>query len=166
MDSLILIGMPGAGKSTVGVLLAKALGMDFLDSDLLICRRAGCTLQQYLDRAGLEAFLDLEEKVIRDISLDRTVLATGGSVPLRERAMEHLRPQGRFVYLEVPLPELKRRIQNISTRGIAFRPGETLSELYNSRTPVYRRWADITVSGDDMERVVENILNAVKAGGK
>ena len=164
--NIILIGMPGAGKSTVGVILAKTLGMDFLDTDLAICRRAGGTLQSILDEEGLEAFLDLEEDVVRSLQPDNTVIATGGSVPLRDRAMEHLRSGGTTVYLDVPLEELRERLSNIRTRGIAFGPGETLDTLFAHRTPIYQRWADVTVCTDprrtDLEHTVEQILAALK----
>ena len=166
MKNLILIGMPGAGKSTVGVILAKTLGMDFLDSDLAICRRAGTTLQDILDREGLDAFLDLEESVILDLETQNTVIATGGSAPMRERAMTHLKALGTVIYLQAPYEELHRRISNIKTRGIAFGPGETLLDLYQKRTPVYERWADVTVPWDgernDLEAAVEGIIAALE----
>ena len=163
MKSIILIGMPGAGKSTVGVVLAKALGMDFIDSDLVILRKTGAPLQKTLDRLGLEDFLHLEETVIRALVPENTVLATGGSVPLREKSMEHLRRHGAIVYLQVPYEELARRLSNIRTRGIAFRPGETLRDLYEARAPVYARWADITVpwSSGDLEKTVEDVISAL-----
>ena len=164
--NIILIGMPGAGKSTVGVILAKTLGMDFLDTDLAICRRHGGTLQSILDNEGLEAFLDLEEDVVRSLRPENTVIATGGSVPLRDRAMEHLKSGGTAVYLDVPLEELRERLSNIRTRGIAFGPGETLDTLFAHRTPIYQRWADVTVCTDprrtDLEHTVEQILAALK----
>ena len=166
MNNLVLIGMPGAGKSTVGVILAKTLGMDFMDSDLAICRRAGTTLQDILDREGLDAFLDLEESVILEQQPEGTVIATGGSVPMRERAMAHLKSLGTVIYLQVPCEELSRRISNIRTRGIAFGPGETLLDLYGKRTPVYERWADVTVpwngEKNDLEAVVEGIIAALE----
>ena len=164
-DSIILIGMPGAGKSTIGVVLAKTLGMDFLDSDLVICRRTGEPLQKTLDRIGQRAFLELEEDVVCGLTLRRTVLATGGSVPLREKAMEHLQKQGRVVYLEVSFAELERRLSNITTRGIAFGPGEDLRSLMDHRTPLYRRWADLTVSaepGQDLEAMVTKLVETLK----
>jgi shikimate kinase len=164
-ENLILIGMPGAGKSTVGVVLAKTLGMDFLDSDLVICKKTGKTLQEILDNQGLETFLTLEEMVIRDLDFSGTVLATGGSVPLSRPAMEHLKAMGKIVYLQVPLEELKRRLSNIKTRGIAFGPGETLDTLYEFRRPIYEAWADITVNMDpeenNLERTVDSILREI-----
>lgn len=163
MENIILIGMPGAGKSTVGVILAKTLGYDFLDSDLSICRRAGTTLQNILDHQGLNYFLDYEEETVLRIRPERMVIATGGSVPLREKAMEHLKANGKVVYLKVPLPELKKRLSNIKTRGIAFGPGQDLESLYRDRCPIYEKWADITVSPDpninDIEDMVEKIVN-------
>ena len=164
--NIVLIGMPGSGKSTVGVILAKTLGMDFADGDILICRREGCTLQEILDQRGLDAFLDVEEATILETDYQNTVIATGGSVPLREAAMEHLEKNGDFVYIDVPLDELTRRIHNISTRGIAFAPGQTLADIYAQRTPIYRRWADATVevatSDNATEQVVEEIIRQLK----
>ncbi len=161
-QNIVLIGMPGSGKSTVGVILAKTLGMDFVDADILITQREGCTLQEILDSRGLDAFLQAEEAAVLSLACHGTVIATGGSVPLRERAMDHLRENGTFVYIDVPLKELTRRINNISTRGIAFAPGQTLADIYDLRTPVYRRWADVTVevtaSDNATERVVEEII--------
>ncbi len=160
-NNIILIGMPGAGKSTIGVILAKALGYDFLDSDLVICRRSGRTLQEILDQDGLERFLQLEEDVICDLHPDHTVLATGGSVPMRDRAMEHLKPLGTVVYLQVALEELRTRLSNIKTRGIAFGPGESLDTLYAHRTPIYASWADLTISADPRENTIEYMVEQI-----
>lgn len=165
-ENIILIGMPGSGKSTVGVILAKTLGMDFVDGDILICQREECTLQEILDERGLDAFLQVEEDTMLETDYHGTVIATGGSVPMSEKAMEHLAKGGQFVYIDVPLTELTRRIHNISTRGIAFAPGQTLADIYELRTPIYRRWADATVevntSDNATERVVEEITRQLK----
>lgn len=164
--NIILIGMPGAGKSTIGVILAKTLGMDFLDSDLVICRETGSTLQEILDRQGLEAFLRIEEDVVCGLFPQNTVIATGGSVPMSKRAMAHLAAQGTVVYLRVELPELTRRISNITTRGIAFGPGESLETIYHKRTPIYERWANLTISAapnrNDLEDMVERIASELR----
>lgn len=162
-SNIILIGMPGAGKSTIGVILAKTLGMDFLDSDLAICKETGTTLQNILDTQGQEAFLEIEKQVILGLHPEKTVVATGGSVPLKKEAMEHLRKNGTVIYLKVSLPELSHRLSNIKTRGIAFGPGENLETLYNHRIPIYESWADLTVEMDptrnDIENMVDQIVN-------
>ena len=164
MNKIILIGMPGAGKSTVGVLLAKTLGYAFLDTDLVIQEREGRLLQDLVDELGVEAFLDREAAAICSVDCDRTVIATGGSVVCRDGAMEHLRELGRIVYLQLPLEELERRLHNISTRGIAMAPGETLAHIYDYRAPLYRKYADLTVAvgRQTLEETVEQVLHALK----
>ena len=144
-QNVTLIGMPGSGKSTVGVLLAKTLGYRFVDADLLIQQREGALLQDILDQRGVEAFLDVEEAVIRDLDCTGTVIAPGGSAICREEAARHLKELGLVVYLHVPLEELERRIRNITTRGIAMSPGQTLADVYAVREPLYRKYADLTV---------------------
>ena len=164
MNNIVLIGMPGAGKSTVGVLLAKTLGYAFLDTDLVIQEREGRLLQDLVDELGVEAFLDREAAAICSVDCDRTVIATGGSVVCRDRAMEHLKDLGRIVYLQLPLEELERRLHNISTRGIAMAPGETLAHIYDYRAPLYRKYADLTVEvgRQTLEETVEQVLNALR----
>ena len=164
MNNIVLIGMPGAGKSTVGVLLAKTLGYAFLDTDLVIQEREGRLLQDLVDELGVEAFLDREAAAIVSVDCDRTVIATGGSVVCRDGAMEHLRTLGRIVYLQLPLEELERRLHNISTRGIAMAPGETLAHIYDYRSPLYQKYADLTVAVDrqTLEETVEQVLRALK----
>lgn len=163
MRNLTLIGMPGSGKSTVGVLLAKALGFQFLDVDLLIQQREGALLQDILDRRGIEPFLDAEEAAVRSLSCTRTVIAPGGSAVCREAAMAHLRALGKVVYLQVPLAELERRVDNITTRGIAMAPGQTLADVFAQREPLYRRYADLTVD-IGAGRSLEDTVAAVLAG--
>lgn len=164
MNNIILIGMPGAGKSTVGVLLAKTLGYAFLDTDLVIQEREGRLLQDLVDELGVEAFLDREAAAIVSVDCDRTVIATGGSVVCRDGAMEHLKDLGRIVYLQLPLEELERRLHNISTRGIAMAPGETLAHIYDYRSPLYQKYADLTVAvgRQTLEETVEQVLRALK----
>ena len=168
--NIVLIGMPGSGKSTVGVILAKTLGMDFVDGDILITQREGCTLQEILDERGLDAFLQVEEDTMLETDYRGTVISTGGSVPMSEKAMEHLAEHGDFVYIDVPLKELTRRIRNISTRGIAFAPGQTLADIFELRTPIYQRWADATVkvetSDNATEQVVEEIIAQLHIASK
>lgn len=144
-NNIILIGMPGCGKSTVGVVLAKNLGMDFLDVDLSIIRRTGRKLQEILDADGTDAFLSVEADTIQSIDCTGTVIATGGSAVLLPRAAEHLKRLGTLVYLSLPYEAVAARISDLHTRGIAFRAGEDLRSVYESRTPIYRRLADVTI---------------------
>ena len=156
--------MPGSGKSTLGVLLAKAIGYSFVDTDLIISRRADKPLQRILDQDGMERFLSLEEEVGSSLDCDRTVVATGGSMVLSERAMEHLRSIGTVVFVNVPFEEIERRVKNIRTRGIVFHPNETLRDVFINRTPLYRRYADLTAdvaAGADIEDTVEHIALAL-----
>ena len=164
MDNIILIGMPGAGKSTVGVLLAKTLGYAFLDTDLVIQQREGALLQSLVDSLGVEAFLDVEADAICSVECRGTVIAPGGSAVCRERAMSHLKALGRIVYLHLPLEELERRLNNISTRGIAMAPGETLAALFAYRAPLYRNYADLTVDvgRQSLEETVALVLRALR----
>ena len=164
MHNLTLIGMPGSGKSTVGVLLAKTLGFQFIDTDLLIQQREGALLQEILDRRGIASFLDAEEAAIRSLDCDRAVIAPGGSAVCRAGAIGHLKQLGRVVYLHVPLPELERRIRNITTRGIAMEPGQTLADVYAYREPLYREYADLTVDvpeGNRLEETVAAVLQGL-----
>lgn len=167
MDNIILIGMPGSGKSTVGVLLAKTLGYGFIDTDLTIQQREGALLQEILDKRGLEAFLDAEEAAICSVTCTGTVIAPGGSAVCREGAIGHLKQLGTVVYLRVSLEELKGRLNNMSTRGIALSPGQTLADLYNYRAPLYDKYADITVEADGqtLEETVAAVLRALIARG-
>ena len=153
--------MPGSGKSTVGVLLAKALGYSFVDTDLIISRKAGKPLQKILDEDGLDRFLELEEEVGCTLDCDYTVVATGGSMVLSKNAMEHLKSIGTVVYINVAFDEIKRRVTNITTRGIVFHKDETLRDVYRERLPLYKRYADVTVNvnaGDTLEDTVDRLI--------
>ena len=158
--------MPGSGKSTVGVLLAKALGYSFIDTDLLISRKAGKPLQNILDEDGLDRFLELEQEVGSTLQCDCTIVATGGSMVLSQSAMEHLKKLGKVVYIKVPFDEIKHRVTNITTRGIAFHKDETLENVYEQRTPLYERCADLTVevsAGDTtIEQTVEKAAEILR----
>ncbi len=161
--NIVLIGMPGAGKSTVGVVLAKALGMRFVDTDLLIQEKAGRMLQEILNEDGSDSFRRLEEEVILSLRTRRAVIATGGSVVYSKKAMAHLGAGGVIVYLEIPYAEMEARLKNITTRGIVLLPGQSLREMYDERIPLYERYADITIAcrGKDLESVVEDLIEAL-----
>ncbi|MEG2097797.1 MAG: shikimate kinase [Pseudoflavonifractor sp.] len=165
MDNIILIGMPGSGKSTVGVLLAKALGYGFIDTDLTLQQREGALLQDLLRRRGVEAFLDAECAAICSVTCAQTVLAPGGSAVCRPAAMAHLNALGKIIYLQLPLEALEARLSNISTRGVALAPGQTLAELYAYRAPLYARYAHRTIScnGQSLEETVAAVLKALRA---
>lgn len=160
MSNIILIGMPGCGKSTVGVILAKTLGMDFIDTDLLICKREHSTLQKIIETRGLDEFERIECEIGRDLRCENTVIATGGSMVLYAEAMENLRNMGKTVFIDVGLYELTHRIGNIRTRGITFKEGQTLRDIYSLRRPYYVKYADITVKvgNGTVEETVERIL--------
>ena len=162
-DNVILIGMPGAGKSTVGVLLAKALGYDYLDTDLLICRNYKMTLQELIAKKGIDFFLHAEEETGSGIYCRKTVIATGGSMVLSPKAMAHLKQRGMVFYLEVPFDILKKRIRNIKTRGIAFLPGETLEDVFRKREALYHQYADVVISyQSEIELTIDKIYNCIK----
>ena len=153
-----LIGMPGAGKSTVGVVLAKRLVLDFVDSDLLIQHDAGVPLQSVLDRDGYLALRQREAQILLSIDARRAVVATGGSAVYSANAMAHLGSQSTVVYLEVPLAVISSRIGDYSGRGIAKPPDHSLSDTYYERTALYRRFADMTV---DADQAVENVVDVI-----
>ncbi len=163
MKNIVLIGMPGAGKSTVGVLLAKTMLYSFVDTDLLIQNDAGKSLCDIINEQGLERFLALENDVIAQSSFEQCVVATGGSAVYGEEAMAKLKAQGVVVYLKLGVAELERRIDNISTRGIAMKVGTTLADLYEQRAPLYEKYADITVECEGLtaEQCVEKIASLI-----
>lgn len=158
-SNFTLIGMPGAGKSTVGVVLAKKLGYRFLDSDLVIQEKTGKLLHQLIDELGEAGFLALENEINASLSVQKTVIATGGSAVYGEAAMEHFKEIGRIVYLKLPYLELEERLGDLHERGVVLKPGFTLEDLYRERAVLYEKYADITVdcSGKSIRRVMEEI---------
>lgn len=157
--------MPGSGKSTVGVLLAKALRKNFVDTDLLIQEETGEALQDILDRQGIASFLAIEESVIVRWKPEGQVVATGGSVVYSEAAMRHLADHGICVYLDVPVPILEERLSNLDSRGVVRQPGQSVDHLWAERDPLYRKWAKLTVENghDNHELVVHEIATALTA---
>ncbi len=168
MNNVILVGMPGCGKSTVGVLAAKALMMDFVDTDLILQKQGGKPLQQMVDELGTEGFSKAEEDCICSLHFENTVIATGGSVALEERAMEHLKKEGRVVFIHLSYEEIEKRLKNIKTRGIAMKKGQTLRDLYDMRQPYYFRCADAVLEADglDIEQTVAKLVQFVGMRGK
>lgn len=159
--NIVLIGMPGAGKSTVGVLLAKAMKMPFIDTDLLIQQKHNKYLQEIINEIGVEKFLYIEEKIALELNVKNHVIATGGSMIYSNSALNHFKKDSMLVYLQLRYDEIERRIANISSRGIAMDKDQTLIALYSERVPLYEKHADITVncSGKDIEAIVTEIKN-------
>ena len=161
MKSIVLIGMPGCGKSTLGVILAKELGLGFVDTDIVIQNMTGELLQTTLERDGVAALLDREEEAILSLDLSKPcVVSTGGSAVLRESSMKHLKENGICVYIQLDCAEIESRINNRDSRGIAAEKNQTLKDIYDFRTPFYEKYADITV--DCMNKSIEENVTFIK----
>jgi shikimate kinase len=163
--NVVLVGMPGVGKSTAGVLLAKATGRDFVDTDVWIQAREGASLPELLARHGRAGFLELEERHVLALDVRNAVIATGGSVVYGARAMSHLRAHGRIVHLTLPLAALEARLGNLAARGVVLAQGQTLAALYAERTPLYARCADATLdtAGLSHDEVVARLAGTVRS---
>lgn len=162
--NLILIGMPGSGKSTAGVLAAKILCKSFLDADLIIQEREHQALQAIINQRGAEAFLRCEEEALCSIHTDNTVIATGGSAVYSQKGMEHLKKNGIVAYLSLSYEEMLRRIPNLENRGVVLRHGSTLKEMYEERLPLYEAAADITINCEQnsVELTVQSLMEQWK----
>jgi len=158
-NNIVLIGMPGVGKSTLGVVLAKELGFEFVDADLLIQKKEKRLLKEIIAEDGVDGFLKVEEEVNAGIKAKRTVIATGGSVVYSNKAMQHLKSIGKVVYLKLNFDDLSNRLGNLKGRGVVLKDGQTLKSLYEERTPLYEKYADITVSEDGLN--LEETLSMV-----
>ena len=160
--SIILIGMPSCGKSTPGVLLAKKLGMEFIDSDLLIQKKHGKLLHELIAAHGNDGFLTLESEVNCSISEQNAVIATGGSAVYSESAMRHLASIGKIVYIHIFYEEMETRLGDYAHRGVVMPAGYTLRDLYNERAALYEKYAHVTVSGEGgMTRAIERIASEI-----
>ena len=164
MKNIVLIGMPGVGKSTAGVVLAKVLGYQFLDADLIIQEEEKRLLHEIISDEGTDGFIAIENRVNANINVEQSVIATGGSVVYGKEAMEHLQEIGTVVYLKLPYEELDKRLHNIQGRGVVLRDGQTLHDLYEERVVLYEKYADITVdeTGLDVEATIQRIMEELK----
>ena len=167
ISTITLIGMPGVGKSTVGVLLAKRLGLNFVDTDLLIQVREGETLQRTLEQRGYLALRDIEETVILEMPLSQSLISTGGSAVYSQSAMERLSSAGPIVYLRSTLPILEQRVAKNPDRGIASPPGVTLSDVFEERAPLYAQYGHYTVDCDASapEDIASTVMGMLASGG-
>ena len=163
-DNIILIGMPTSGKSTVGVILAKVLGMDFMDTDIIIQRREGSKLNEIIEKYGIDGFLKREEQALLSIDVSHTVIATGGSAVYSDTAMKHLSKNANVVYLNISLEDLKKRLVDTNDRGVIIRPDESIDKMYESRSILYEKYAEITVKeeGSSIEDTIRAVINRLR----
>lgn len=163
MNNIILIGMPGAGKSTIGVVLAKRMGYRFIDSDLVIQEKYGKLLHDLITENGVDGFWQIENDVNLEINTDDSVIATGGSAVYGEAAMEHFRSIGTVVYLKLPFEEVTERLGDLKERGVTLKDGQDLMDLYQERIPLYEKYAHLTVEchGKMLKDIVEEIQEAI-----
>lgn len=161
--NIVLIGMPGAGKSTIGVLLAKAMNYDFLDADLVIQQKYKKKLYEIINDEGIDAFLRIENETIANIDVRETVIATGGSAVFGLNAMNNMKKYGVVVYLKLSCEEIVKRVNNIKTRGIAMDEGKTICDIYSERIPLYEKYADITIDaeGTSVEETVSIVMDTI-----
>lgn len=161
-SNIVLIGMPGVGKSTIGVILAKVLGYQFIDTDLVIQKEEGKLLKDIIAKVGPEGFIEVENRINASIEAENSIIATGGSVIYGRKAMEHLSAIGTIIYLSLPFEELEKRLSDIKGRGVVLKEGQTLKDLYYERTPLYEKYADIVIDekGLNVEETIDKILNS------
>lgn len=165
-NNITLIGMPTSGKSTVGVIVAKILGMDFVDADIVIQNREGMKLSEIIDKKGIDGFVKCEGDAILSIEVNNTVIATGGSAVYSANAMEKLDKNSLIVYLKLEKEEFFRRLKNAKERGVVLHEGETLEDMYNTRAKLYEKYANLTVEEKDctLEETVAKLVNLLKEG--
>ena len=162
-QNIILIGMPGAGKSTIGVVLAKNLGFKFLDSDLCIQEKEDRLLHEIISSEGIEGFLEIENRVNASITMKHCVIATGGSAVYGKEAMTHFKQDGIIIYLKLSFFSIEERLGDLNKRGVVLKDGQTLKSIYDERIPLYEKYADITIDCQDMQikDIVTLIANSV-----
>ena len=159
MKNIVLIGMPGAGKSTVGVVLAKNLGMSFMDSDLVIQEQEGKKLHEIIEECGTDGFVKVEERINASLNPTNTIIATGGSVVYGQKAMEHLGEIGTICYLKLSYESIRDRLGDLAQRGVVLKEGQTLLGLYQERTPLYEKYAHIVV--DCENKSIREVVNEI-----
>ena len=164
MNNIILIGMPAVGKSTIGVIAAKSLGYQFIDTDLVIQEQEGKLLREIIAEKGIAGFLEVEDRVNAGIQAEHAVISPGGSVVYCENAMRHLKEIGRVVYLQVSFETIDKRLKDAKNRGVVLKAGQTLRDLYDERVQLFEKYADITVCEDGLtlEQTLEKVLKALK----
>lgn len=165
LKNIILIGMPGAGKSTVGVILAKVLGYNFVDSYIVIQQKEGRILSQIIREEGTEGFINIENRIHTEMEVANSVIATGGSVVYGQEAMEHLKEIGTVIYLKLSYRTISHRLHDIKNRGVVLKAGQTLKDLYEERTLLYEKYADAVVKEDGLtvEETIEKVLQVCHA---
>lgn len=158
--NVILIGMPGVGKSTVGVILAKLLGFSFVDTDLIVQKRENRLLKDIIAEKGIDGFIETENRILSNFCTEKSVIATGGSVVYGKEAMDNLSKESIVIYLKLDYKKLRYRLGNIKNRGVVIRNGQSLSELYKERIPLYEKYADIIIdeNGCNIEKTVNKIM--------
>lgn len=166
MKNIVLIGMPGAGKSTVGVVLAKRLGYQFVDSDIVIQETENRLLHEIITAEGIDGFLKIENRINASLAFEKAVIATGGSVVYGEEAMGHLRGCGTVVYLQLSYETIEERLGDLNERGVAVKEDQTLLSLYQERIPLYEKYADIIIDCENqpIRKIIEIIIHKIQQG--
>jgi len=162
--NITLIGMPGVGKSTIGVILAKIIGYEFIDSDILIQKQEGKLLKNIIAEKGSAGFLDIENRLHAELQVANSIISPGGSICYCQKGMEHLRDISTVIYLKLDYPKLKRRLGNLTARGVVLQKGQSLRDLYKERTPLYEKYAHIVIdeTGLTVEKTIKTILEALE----
>ncbi len=168
MKNIVLIGMPGAGKTTLGKAIANDLKMNFIDGDELIIEKTGLKLQQILNDQGIDKFFEIEESVLSEVNVENTVIATGGSAVYSDKAMQNLKKNGLVVFIYSSFEDLEKRLTNLDSRGVVFKPGYTLKTLFDEREPLYEKYADITINGTGtgISGLKKQLLNRLSASNE
>ncbi len=164
-NNIILIGMPGVGKSTIGVILAKIMGYRFVDADIVIQEQEGRLLKDIIAQEGVDGFIKIEDRVNRNLNMKKAVIATGGSAVYGKNSMENYKETSTIVYLKLDYETLDDRLSDIKGRGVVLRDGQTLKDIYDERTKLYEKYADIVIDEGslDVEKTVERLLEELES---